>query len=167
MSETFDNKQLVDEIKANKERFESRFTMSDGCWEWNANKTADGYGVLSIAGKAQYAHRVSYQLYIGEIPSGMCVCHRCDNPRCVNPAHLFLGTKADNNRDCKNKGRGVGVGRGSHGEDNGCSKLNKEQVIEIRALHSKGVTQSELSKEFGVTQAQISNIIRRYQWASL
>ena len=145
------------------ERFEAKFTKSDGCWEWKAYKRRDSYGWFWFAGRIQLAHRVSYQLYVGEIPNGLCVCHRCDNPGCVNPAHLFLGTIADNMRDCNNKGRGTDTS----GEKNGHSKLIEAQVIEIRVKYANGATQVNLAKEFGVAQTTISNIVCGCTWTRI
>ena len=149
--------------KSIQDRFEERFIKSDGCWEWIAYKDGGGYGIIKIDGKKQKAHRVAYRLYVGEIPDGMCVCHRCDNPGCVNPGHLFLGTMADNMRDCENKGRRVHPS----GEKNGRAKLTEAQVVEIRVRYSEGDTQSELAKEFGVTQTAISHIVYGRNWPKL
>lgn len=107
-------------------------------------------------GKNQYAHRVSYTLYKGPIPEGLCVCHTCDERSCVNPEHLWLGTDADNVRDCKNKGRRVYL----TGEAHGLSKLNDAQVQEIRSKIAAGQTQTQVAEEYGITQAYVSKIYR-------
>jgi len=146
--------------KTLQERFEDKFIKTDGCWNWTAYKDKRGYGAFLLAGHPKLAHRVSYQLYVGEIPDGLCVCHRCDNPACVRPDHLFLGTVADNMRDRTVKGRG-----GDHaGERNGRAKLTIEQVIEIRARYSNGARRIDLAKEFGVTPTNISFISRGRHW---
>ena len=147
------------------ERFESKFTKSDDCWEWGAYKDRDGYGTIWIAGRQQKAHRASYQLYIGEIPPRLCVCHRCDNPGCVNPDHLFLGTHADNAHDHVNKGRGFRPVMS--GEKNVSAKLTEAQVIEIRARHSYGAKNVDLAKEFGVAQQTISMIVCCHNWTKI
>jgi hypothetical protein len=93
--------------KETKLRFESKINKLShgGCWVWTGNKNEKGYGLVRIDGKRYKAHRIAYELYIGDIPSGMLVCHSCDNPECCNPKHLWLGTHADNQRDKIAKGR--------------------------------------------------------------
>jgi len=86
-------------------RFESKFKKTNGCWEWQANISIYGYGYFWMDRKNQRAHRVAYKLYKGDIPSGMIVCHSCDNRKCVNPDHLWIGSNADNQIDCVVKGR--------------------------------------------------------------
>lgn len=87
-------------------RFWSKVTKGDGCWEWHGARFKQGYGILTIGGKSLLAHRVSVELSTGKpIPEGMLVCHHCDNPPCVRPDHLFVGTDGDNVRDCVQKGR--------------------------------------------------------------
>jgi hypothetical protein len=146
-----------------RERFEDKFTKSDGCWEWEAAKNRLGYGHFRLDGKTQLAHRIAYQLYVGEIPEGMCVCHHCDNRKCVNPEHLFLGTQADNVRDCGNKGRRVYP----FGENHYFSRLNEEQVLEIREKYSNGARIIDMSKEFGVAQGTIDHIVHRRHWTRI
>ena len=140
-------------------RFEIKVKKSDtGCWEWIAAKHPKGYGNFSLGGRVMKAHRVAYQLYVGEIPEGLCVCHRCDNPSCVNPSHLFLGTNADNTHDRDNKGRG------SYGENRPNAKLTDNKVSEIRARWQGGVSMTNLGKEYGVARQTISNIVHRRKW---
>lgn len=149
--------------KTTQERFESNFIKSDGCWEWGASKDKKGYGRFRFAGRKQLVHRVAYQLYIGEIPSGMCVCHHCDNPSCVNPSHLFVGTQADNIRDRDSKGRGYD----RHGEKHGKAKLTASQVIDIRKRHGDGERDADLARQYGVTQTAIYCIVRYLSWTQL
>lgn len=140
-------------------RFHTKYQKSDGCWLWQAGKFRKGYGMVNLGrdinGKqfTTYAHRVAYVLAHGPIPDGqdVVVMHSCDTPACVNPAHLTLGTQADNVRDAAQKGR-YHVPRTAQ-----VRKLSDEQVREIRASTEKG---SRLSIRYGVSQAAIS-LIRR------
>lgn len=118
---------------------------STGCWEWMGSGNGRGYGQIRVGRTMRRAHRVSYELFCEPVPDGMLVCHSCDNPGCVNPEHLFLGTQCDNMADMRSKGR-----------DGGRAKLSKADVLAIRA--ASGLTQRELGERFGVTQQQISNI---------
>ena len=136
----------------------------DDCWEWQAYRDRDGYGHIRMDDLAHTdagAHRVSYELAFGHIPDGMMVCHRCDNPRCVNPEHLFLGTNTDNMRDRSAKGRKAGpAGIKQHN-----SKLTEEQVKAIRERYAAGgVTMYQLAAEYGVGAGPICNIIHRKSW---
>lgn len=146
------------------ERFEAKFVKSDGCWEWTACKNRDGYGRFGFGGGNAHAHRVAYQLYVGVIPDGLFVLHRCDNCGCVRPDHLFLGTNDDNMQDCKNKGRRVGT---QTGEKNGNAKLTEEQVKTIRARSENGARNPELAIVFGVSCQAISHIICHRSWAKI
>jgi hypothetical protein len=128
----------------------------EGCWNWPKYCNGDGYGLTKLNGKTTVATRVSYQLKVGSIPSGMNVCHSCDNPPCCNPAHLFPGTHGDNYQDAKAKDRH------SRGERNGIAKFTDDQV---RYVRSSPKTQWELANEFGVWQGTISCIKRRTRWA--
>lgn len=132
------------------------------CWEWTGAVNSSGYGSFSWLNRREGAHRVAYKLQIGDIPKGLCVCHRCDNRLCVNPGHLFLGTKAENNADMATKGRST---RGSR---NPQAKLTEKQVRRIRADYEpRRVTQAKLAKRYGVHEATIWRIIHRVDWAHL
>ena len=130
------------------------------CWKWQGSLDRKGYGQIKLHSHQRgSAHRVSYELHFGPIPDNLFVCHRCDNPSCVNPAHLFLGTGNDNLRDMREKGRH------SHGETHAHAKLTEKQVDEIRARYAAGgILQRELALEYGVTEKHISRIINRGQW---
>lgn len=137
------------------------------CWEWIASKDPHGYGQIRTGGPGggplRQAHRVSYELHNGPIPAGLLVRHTCDNPGCVNPDHLRLGTQADNVQDMIDRGRARGGP--PRGERNASSKLTEAQVVDIRNRYATGeVLQIELTKEFGVSQATISEIVRRRIW---
>lgn len=152
------------------ERFWAKVSKPDGdgaCWIWNAALNEHGYGLIARGGKCggmALANRVSWEINEGPIPDGLCVLHHCDNPPCVNPDHLWLGTRADNNADMIAKGRAVHDGL--LGEQNGQSKLNEAQVREIRTLYAVGgITQTALALKFDVHHSLISLIIRGKAWA--
>ncbi len=128
------------------------------CWEWIGCLGLDGYGKVQDDGKTKRAHRYSWALRYGTIPKGKLVCHSCDNPKCVNPAHLFLGTPADNSRDMVRKSRQA------KGERNGMSKLTTAKVLEIKKLLSVDHTHINIAKRFGVHQTLISLIKRGLAW---
>lgn len=151
------------------ERFEQRFIRAsdDDCWHWIGWKNDKGYGAAIYGGRRQYAHRVSFQLYRGEIPDKLCVLHRCDNPACVNPKHLWLGTKKDNNQDRAAKGRSNLTDK-ARGEQNGLAKLTQEQVNEIRRRYAAGgITVRQLAKEYPVSKSEVHNIIRQEVWKGI
>jgi hypothetical protein len=135
------------------------------CWEWKAHRTDEGYGTLKIGVVSELAHRISYGIYTGQFPvRGICVLHTCDNPPCVNPHHLYIGTKLDNAQDRKNRGRNGNL----KWEHNGRSKLKREDILEIRRLYSTGkLTQNLLGKMFCIRQSQISAIIMQKTWKGL
>lgn len=132
------------------------------CLLWEGNTNRGGYGIISSgtsSGRLLLAHRVAWELTRGTIPAGLCVLHDCDNRRCVNVAHLFLGTIADNNADKMSKGRQ------SRGEGVPWSVLSADAVRLVRARYAAGdVTQKQLAEEFGITQTNVSLIIARKTW---
>lgn len=148
-----------------KTNFESKFSRSGigECWNWLSGCDGHGYGAFLVCGKQEMAHRFSYQFYIGEIPEGKCVLHRCDNPKCVNPNHLWIGTKGQNNTDRSNKGRNAKnvQFQDRKGERNARAKLTNEDVINIRKSHLNGVKCAEF---YGVTHALIYAIRKRKIW---
>ncbi len=132
----------------------------DGCWPWLGSRLPRGYGTYKRNAKA---HRIAFEWAYGPIPKGFDVCHKCDNPPCVNPAHLFAGTKAQNNADMIAKGRAKYVSGESHGRH----KLTAAQVAEIRAMYRKdvrGFGQQMLAKRFNVSSTTIRNIIIGKLW---
>jgi hypothetical protein len=149
---------------------------SSECWDWQSSTRAFGYGQVTFCQGAQRvtlsAHRVIWQLFYGAIPSGMCVCHHCDNPACCNPDHLFLGTRSDNNKDMFAKGRArpgpktKGYRRPEvSGERSGASKLSWAQVRSMRADYARGgVSAVALGKKYGIGRTAAANILSGATW---
>lgn len=148
-----------------KDRFTENFIKDrvnineKGCWIWKCAKHKQGYGNIRFNEKTCLAHRVSWIIFKGEIPEGIKVCHYCDEPSCVNPAHLFLGTQFDNVTDCINKGRFT-----RNIPKTRRNKLNWFQVQEIKKLHSKGMKRKELEIKFQVGQTCIAKILTGKSW---
>lgn len=130
--------------------FWSRVKKTETCWEWTGTRNQYGYGVFLLPGERPVrAHRYAYELTKGAIPAGLVVMHACDNPSCINPAHLSLGSRGDNNRDSTAKGRN------SFGERNGRGWLTTAQVSAIR---SDARAQADIAKNYGITQSHVSRI---------
>lgn len=141
------------------ERWSAYVTRGAGCWEWSGYKDPNGYGRLSIDNRPILAHRVSWEIHRGPLTSADHICHRCDNPSCVRPEHLFLGDHAANMADKMAKKRHrYGVSRG---EAHGCSKLTIEQVHEIRAAEG---TVSDIARRFQMSRTQVRDIRERRSW---
>lgn len=146
---------------------------ADACWPWIGSLGTEGYGQVRINKRLVRTHRVAYELTNGPLDANLSVCHRCDNPPCCNPSHLFSGTQADNMADCSAKGR-VPSGANSSlsrnkkrakGEDNGLSKLTEHQVREIRLLcATSGKSKRSIARRFGVTDVLIGQIVRGKIW---
>lgn len=132
------------------------------CLQWINGLDKDGYGIFYANGKTYKAHRVAYSLSKGD-PAGMCVCHSCDNPSCVNPNHLFLGTISDNNKDRHSKGRSKN--KPTPGESHNMAKLSNEDVLYIRA--SLDCLQKDLASRYSVSIPTISNIQNNKTWKHL
>lgn len=142
----------------------------DSCWEYRQHLTKGGYGRIWVYPKMIYAHRVAWILAHGTIPKGMCICHKCDNPPCCNPKHLFLGTPKDNADDKILKGR-QGDNRPRYGASHPLAKLTKEDVADIRRSYVPGVPgkRSEtsikgLAAKYGVAPSLIDRIIKGKSW---
>lgn len=130
----------------------------DDCWEWTSYRNRKGYGGLCRKGRSNFlAHRAAWEIAYGEIPDGLCVLHRCDNPPCVNPSHLWLGTNADNVADRESKGRNKIM----YGEAHGMAKLTIAQVETIRA---SSTSLRELAAQFGVSKSLVSQVRRGDIW---
>ena len=132
-----------------------------GCLEWTGAKSRKGYGNLFVDGKSYLAHRLAYEAWVGPIPDGLWVLHSCDNPPCINPEHLRVGTHQDNTDDMMSRGRD----RHPRGVANKSAKLTDEQVREMRTLYAAGnVTQVALGQKYGINQTVVSDIVRRQTW---
>lgn len=154
--------------------FWKKVNKTDGCWEWTAGLTGEGYGKFSLTlprpvgltskqktpQRVYVASRYSWEITNGPIPDGLFVCHKCDNPKCVRPDHLFLGDQKDNRVDAANKKRTA------WGERSGRAKLNNAQVREIREL-SGTVSLTNIAKRYDVSIGAISGIVSGRNWRNL
>jgi hypothetical protein len=131
------------------------------CWEWNGARLPFGYGKAHRDGRTVLAHRLAYECWVGPVPAGMFVLHRCDNAACFNPSHLFIGTQADNLADMRGKNRADTPS----GERHWQAKLTAPQVREIRDLCEQGRTQKDVAAAYGVDPSNVSRIARRKAWA--
>jgi hypothetical protein len=130
--------------------------QDDGCWIWQRGMAETGYGIVCFSSRSHQAHRVSYALFNGP-PGESCVLHKCDVRMCVNPDHLFLGTRYDNNKDAKAKGRS----RGLKGEERPSAKVNTAQVLEMRERKAKGARLIDLAADYGISKSLVSYIVNR------
>lgn len=158
------------------ERFWSKVNKSGDCWIWTATRQGGGCGNFTVNRKAYQAHRWLYIQLHGPVAKGIEICHKCDNPACVNPDHLFAGTKSDNMQDSANKGRNAMQKRPwrscfNHptfepccGENQGNSKLTTEQVIDIIRLGREGVSSSAIGEMFGINAGHIRRILGGKAW---
>jgi hypothetical protein len=149
-------------LKTSEQRFweKVRIGKPGECWEWQASLKNNGYGQFGLNGRVMGSHRASYIMNFGEIPARLDVCHKCDNPKCVNPNHLFLGTRSDNMQDCSSKGR---IARG---ETVSSSKLTELQVIEIHSLKGSA-SLSNVARTYNVSTATIICIWHGKTWKHL
>lgn len=139
----------------------------DECWPWTGVVTGFGYGFMlrdDEGGKWYLAHRLSYELHVGPITDDLCILHHCDNPPCVNPAHLYAGTRADNARDRARRHRGAPqAGGGNHH-----ALLTEADVYEIvRLVEEEHMSQLAVAEQYGIKQPQVSRIVRRVAWSHL
>ena len=149
------------------DRYWKQVKRKRGCWNWAGTKHTDGYGTIHVRRRTEgthivlYAHRVSWEIHYGPIPKGLFVLHKCDNPPCSNPKHLFLGTNLDNMRDCSRKGRQNGIAKSLPGVKNGNAKLTWEGVRDIRSSNESG---TKLAIKYNVTKSAISKIRQNHAW---
>jgi len=144
-----------------------RFDSVTGCYNWIASVERKGYGKFKVAGRFLPAHRWAWERKNGPIPPGMLACHRCDNPRCVNPDHIFLGTHQDNVDDMIKKGRMVRK-VGEVGDLNPNAKLDAASVVDMRQLNrTQGFGARRLAKRFNISRTQAKRIITGVSWTSI
>lgn len=133
----------------------------DACWPWGGSRGARGYGQFALTHEKMVStHRYAYQIAVGDIPAELWVLHRCDNPPCCNPAHLFLGTPTDNVHDMMRKGRD----RQPLGSQHGCAKLTEDDVWLMRLMRQGGIPLHMIAAHFWISQGAASAIVRGKKW---
>lgn len=145
---------------------EARFWMNvksskDGCWEYCSHLPHNKHRAVVVKGRKIAAHRYSYELHAGPIPEGLCVCHKCDNPACIRPDHLFLGTQTDNMRDCVDKKRH------SYGIASGKARLDESSIAGIVPLRKQGLSEYEVAARLGVSRSAIASVCQGRSWKHL
>lgn len=136
----------------------SKTTVTDSCWLWNGLKRRNGYGFIKYKGKSIAVHRFLWMTFFGPLTYDQVCCHKCDVRNCINPAHIFIGTRDENQKDMKAKGRAAS------GSKNGTAKLTEKDIPVIRKLYSDGIYQKDIAKKYGVTQTIISSIVLGKTW---
>lgn len=144
----------------NPEKFWSKTEKSNGCVEWLGAKNGYGYGYVKVDGRKIGAHRYSWIITNGPIEEGLFVCHSCDNPKCVNPDHLWLGTHAENMADRESKGRNARMA----GENHGQAKLTQDDVLRLRGARESGLGWGSLGKMFNVSRGHARRICLGINW---
>jgi len=153
------NRKYYDDVA--RKRILAFIIISDNeCWEWQGAKHKQGYGNFGYKRKTMLAHRVSWILFRGKLDPDILVCHKCDNPSCINPKHLFLGTDKDNTIDAAKKGR-MGNARG---EKNYNSKLNESIIKEIRKMRFDGISHNKIAKRYLISESTVKDISSRRTW---
>jgi len=132
--------------------------FTDTCWLFNGSKSRAGYGTIKHNTKVYFAHRFIYETFFGPIEKELVCCHKCDVRNCINPAHIFIGTRTDNQNDMKKKGRQA------RGSNNGTSKLVESDILIIKKLYADGMHQKDIAKNYSVSQTVISKIIIGKTW---
>lgn len=152
-------RKTIDQIS---KKFWARVDRSGECWIWKKGKRT-GYGILRVNGGRMEAHRLAFELTFGPIPNRRIVCHKCDNPPCVRPDHLFLGTHKDNSEDMYRKGRNAGVVQ-SKGTQNINAKLNEEAIRAIRWLCANGKSVPRVARAYSIHPSTIYDILKGTTW---
>lgn len=145
------NRLVLDRVNRNAAR---------GCWEWQGLRNRDGYGLVTIAGKQWLTHRYAYHILCREVDRSVVVRHECDNPCCVNPTHLIVGTQADNIRDMVSRGRNVPP----RGERHGSAKLTEDDVRVIRRRCESGERQAAVALDYNLKPPAVQKIVSRRRW---
>ncbi len=160
MPARYSTDQRIDQFVLNTRR------AANGCTEWQRSHFKNGYGRVKTVGRRVVGtHREAYTLFVGPIPDGLFVLHRCDNRRCVSPAHFFIGDAGDNIRDCVAKGRHVPGG--VKGEDHPFAKLTDAAVLEIRRRHATGEGPTSIAAAFHTPISTVNRIVHRQTWRHL
>lgn len=155
---------MIENFKS--ERLWSKINVGskDECWIWKGAKTTAGYGVLRVNYKPRYTHRLMWMLHNKtNIPKKDCICHSCDNPPCCNPAHLFLGSQADNLKDARDKGK-MEMARGINHH---ATELSEDDIRQIRYLGQTKMTHKDIGERFGTTRMSVNDIIHKRTWAHI
>jgi hypothetical protein len=146
------------------------------CLVWDRSVNHKGYGRLwtprtlgsiKTTGSTKSVHRATWEMVFGEIPSGLEVLHKCDNPPCFHPSHLFTGNQSDNIMDCISKGRHISSNSGLKGSRHPSSKLTEDIVLEIRSRRKDGIPQVEIARSFGLSQATVSMLVNKKRWTHI
>jgi hypothetical protein len=141
--------------------FSYEINLLTKCWVWKKSLFHNGYGCISYKNNAYRAHRFSYEYFIGEIPKGIFVCHFCDNRKCVNPEHLFLGHPKDNSKDMLNKDRSA------KGINHSQAKLTIEEVMKIKKMIAEGLRTLDIAKQFSISRQAITDIRYSRTWVHI
>lgn len=155
-----------------RKEFLERVEKTDTCWNWTMKLNETGYGQVTIFGKCEPAHRVSYEMFVGDIPENYDIRHKCDNRRCVNPEHLEVGTRQQNindkverNRQAKGKALAEAQSKNrAKGEAHGTAKLTEVDVVEMRLLYDFGESKQNLLTKYGISTSQLNSILARRLW---
>lgn len=156
---------LAETFKLVRRFYAKTIHKDNGCREWTGAFSDSLYGTFSVLGKTRLVHRFAYKLHKGDIPNGMLVCHKCDNPKCCNPDHLFLGNASANMKDASDKGRLSNIFVEGGGKKT--STLDKEKVLQIRMLAVKGVKVRDIGNIYGVKASVIRDVINKRTWKNV